>query len=435
MTSGMTAGNVAVVVAVASNGTCTSVTSTPSNTWQPWVFQSLSGSERITNFVARNVASGTNSLVVTCPGASSFVSAMVYELANVTAADVAGSIKGSGGTPSVSTIQPVGTSTEEVIASFYDNNNFVTWAAGIGYTIQAQVNQSGSQFLGVSEDNNTKTGLSGTQTATITGVGSDTWVGTVLTFASTPTPDAADIYITFEGLSNTVKPTLAQLTASAYGVPLTWVAPSSTVFTGATGSQGTTTPAPHQVGATSFTGSGSLGLAYATGTVANDLTASFSIDPSDVSWIGQFKTSIPQNESASNAYTLTRLDNTSGDPQLDYIAPQIQATGSSLILALECPNADGSGTIAISTNTLYYIFVKASHGGGVDNMRVYDSSGVEITTPASGTVAPMTCTSKSGTTGWHTMEFGVNGLESETAGSVISWDNIRVSLQGTALTP
>jgi len=431
-TGNMMAGNVAVVETFSLGGNCTTVSSTPSNTFQLWM-QSTSASNRRAVFVARNVASATNTFVVTCAGASSFVSTIIYELSGVTAADVVGSASGTGGTPSIATITSVGTGTEEVIASIFDISNFVTWLAGSGYTIQGRVNQSGSTWLGASEDNNTKTGLSGVQTATFTGVGSDPWNGTIITLASTSTPDAADTYINFEGLSNTVKPTVAQLQASTYGVPGTWTIGGSSVFTGATASQGTTTPAAHQIGATSLTGSGSLGLAYSTGSATNDLKITFPTTYSNLSWIGQFKTSVPQNDTNLNGYTLTQINDTSGAG--DYAAPQLQANGSSLVMAFECPSANGSGTISIATNTLYYLFVAASHGGGTDNLRIYDSSGTEITTAASGTVAPITCSAKAGTQTWDHITFGVNGAEPESAGHVISFDNVRISYNGTALTP
>src|ERR1700722_1523610 len=159
-----TAGDTLVDIAVANGGTCTSVTSTPSNTFQLWG-NSITGSNRHSIFVARNVAASTTSLVATCAGASSFVSQMVYEVscpATTTAAgDVAGFTTGSGGTPTFTTVNPVGSSAEEVIGSIFDNSNFRTWVAGSGYTLQATVNASGATHLGATVDNNVKTGLSG----------------------------------------------------------------------------------------------------------------------------------------------------------------------------------------------------------------------------------------------------------------------------------
>lgn len=426
LASNMTAGNLAVVVAVANGGTCTSVTSTPSNTFQPWLVQTNGGSNRMTVFVARNVASGTNTLVATCTGATSFVSQMDYEYSNATAADVAGSTTGTGGTPTFTTIQPVGSSVEAVIASIFDNSNFRTWAAGSGFTIQAQVNQSGAQFLGASEDNNTKTGLSGTQSASITGVSTDPWTGSIITVSNVAgTQDAADVNMDFEGLSNGVKPTVSALQNSNHGVPLIWSIGSSTVFTGATGSQGTSFPSGHLMGATNWTGSGSLGLAYATGTATNDLSGTFALSTPSVSWIGQFKTDIPQNDTNLNAYTLTQLNAASA---VDYLAPQLQANGSSLVMALECKTGPGSGTIAISTNTLYYLSLLAVNNSGTHTMKIYDSTGSQVG-------STINCTAEPGATAWTLITFGVNGAEPESGGHVISWDNVRISLTGATLAP
>lgn len=224
LTSNMTAGNTAVSVAVSQAGGCTSVTSTPSNTFQPWFIQTDGGNQRMAVFIARNVASATNTIVATCPGASSWVSQMIYEVSCSTgtaAGDVVGSTTGSGGTPTFTTVNAVGSSAEEVIGSIFDNNNFRTWVAGTGYTLQAEVNSS-SGFLGATEDNNTKTGLSGTQSATITGVSTDGWVGSIIALACSPTQDGADTIVTFEGLTNASNPTVAQLNHSTFGVPVTW---------------------------------------------------------------------------------------------------------------------------------------------------------------------------------------------------------------------
>ncbi len=422
----MAAGNLAVVVAVANGGTCTTVTSTPSNTFKAWLVQTDGASNRHTVFVARNVASGTNTFVATCSGASSFVSQMVYNYSIATAADVAGSATGTGGTPTFTTNLPVGSSSEAVIGSIFDNANFRNWVAGSGYTIQAEVNQSGSNFLGASEDNNTKTGLSGTQSASITGVSTDVWTGSIITVSSVAgTQDAADINVDFEGLTDTVNPTVAALKSSTHGILLTWTASASAHFTGATGSQGATTPAAHLLGASSLTGSGSLGLAYSTGgTTTHDLTARWPVSSEHVSWIGQFKTSLPQNDTNGNAYSMLQVR----DVGSNSLMPQLQANGTKLVIALECTTGP-SGTIDMPSNTLRYVMIDAPDNGGTATMREYDSSGTEV----SG--SPVTCSTAAGVINWFGMDFGITGAEAESSGSVISWDNIRISLTGATLTP
>ena len=492
------------------NSNCTSATASGA-TFLMWQNVSLGGTNDKSILFARNVSSGITTITLNCTGTNS--GAVVYEWSapagEQVAIDAIGSATGTGGTPSVTTIEPVNSSAEAVVASIYDNANFRTLTAGTGYTMQQRVNNSShasnctTTCLIGSATQNTTTGLTGTQTGSITGISTDNWNMAITGLAVTSTQDVADTYITFEGLSNTVSPTVAQLKASTFGVPGTWAQPTSANFTGATGSQGTTTPAAHQVGASSLTGSGSLGLAYATGTVNKDLTWTPPLPTTNFSWIGQFKTSLPQNDTNLNAYTLTQINENAA---ADYLAPQIQANGSALHMLPECESLTGSGSVAIATNTLYYFAVTTAPGAvqgvsvasfagtsgtltftnsatntftsgqsiglsgfsapntglngqtvtvlsagltsttfeaavtgsgyssgagkaaGFHTITVYDSTGAQVGSTT-------TCLAEPQTVSWTLLTFGVNGNEAESSGSVISFDNVRISLTGKTLTP
>jgi hypothetical protein len=365
LTSNVTAGHTLVSIAVANGGTCTSVTSTPSNVFQPWII-SLTGGNRQTVFIARNVASATNAIVAACSGATAFVSQMVYDLscsAGVAAGDVVGGATGTGGTPTVATVNPVGSSAAEVISSIFDTSNFRTWVPGSGNTIQAEVNASGSTYLGASQDNNTKTGLSGVQPGSITGVSTDPWTMTILGLACAGSASNADTIVDFEGLTNASNPTVTQLNNSTFGVPGTWsISNASTVFTGDTGSA-LPLVTPQTIGATTYQSGQTLGLAYNTigGSTGHNITFTFYISYPTISHLWAWETNIPQNDTNGNAYTLDQVNDTS--TFADYVAPQLQANGSSLSIAFECKSATGSGTIPVSTSTQYFPSVVASSGG------------------------------------------------------------------------
>lgn len=235
-------GNTAVVIGLGNSSTCTTATGTGYSflLWQTVV---VSGSNHHSVFIARNITAGSTTVTLNCTGTNS--GAVFYEFSpqsgDVVAGDVIGSATGTGGTPSVSTTNSVGVAVEEVVASLYDNANFRTLSAGSGYTVQKRVNDSShsanctTTCLIASEDNNTKTGLSGTQTGSITGVSSDAWNMSIVGLANTPAQSGADTFINFEGTTNTVNPTTSALNTSTFGIPCVWTASAGAHFTGATG--------------------------------------------------------------------------------------------------------------------------------------------------------------------------------------------------------
>lgn len=212
------------------------------------------------------------------------------------------------------------------------------------------------------------------------------------------------------------------------------------------------------------------------------------------------KTSLPQNDTNTNAYTLNNL--TDGGSN-DYSIPQIQANGTKLVLAQECKSGAGSSTVDLGTNTLVQVSMIANSGAAIASftgtsgtltftttttnpfvsgqglkltgftggntglnaqsvtvlsaglttttfeaavtgsgyasgtgaatathtMRVYNSSGTELTG------SPSTCASVATATNFSHLDFGIDGAETESSGSVISEDNLIISYTGAALSP
>ena len=437
--SPFTAGSVVVVVANANSSTPNSVATTcaggacsPANVFKTWVYQA--SGIRHSVFVARNITGGTDGLSVGFSSGTSYRSVAVYEVANATAADVVGVASGSCAgacAPSVSSFTPSGSTTAEVIASFWENADYRAWTPGTGYTTRASFNLNGSH-LGISEDNNTKTGLSGTLTASVSTTTNLTasWRGSLLSVTNAAgTQDVADSYIDFSGLQDGVTPTSAQLDASVHGVPMaSWVLTGVGTMTGSAASQLDTFPAPHLLGATNWTGGGSMGLKYNTtgSTAAYHITASFLRSTPVVSWIGQFSTDIPQNDTNANAYTITQLNDTGAGA--DYLAPQIQANGSALNMKLECKSGASAGSIPVATNTLYYVFVYGADNAGTNSMKMFNSSGSQVG-------SELTCTAQATAHNWSQIAPGLNGAEPQATGKVIKYDNIRISYTGETMTP
>lgn len=167
-----TAGNALIVITSSDKSTpdtdC-STTSTPSNTWTSAAHVYGGASYGTTGAMyALSVASGTNSIVTSCPGAGGTTTA-VFEVSGITALDTTGSMSAAtGGTCAITTSGSVTASTEYVIAVCNDWNNFNTWSVSSGYTIRNYGFVSGSAYTSVIADNDVRTGLSGTATATFT---------------------------------------------------------------------------------------------------------------------------------------------------------------------------------------------------------------------------------------------------------------------------
>lgn len=429
-----TAGNSLAFLTVSSGNPCTSVTGA-GDTFNLWKDQRQPGTNptHVSVWFASSVGT-SNSFTVTCPSASNFLGAAMWELHNpgsgTTTPDVVGGAIGSGTSISIPTTFSVGAVNEAVLCAAFQATNYTTYSAGGGYT---QDNEffSNSGFLGASEHKTTVTGLSGVQTCAMTAGSGFFWSGAIATFSNSAAQGSANDLLGFEGLSNTVAPTVATLTASIYGpgggTSLSgfnqWVVTNThSSLTGSTSAQLHNLVTSQQIGASSYDGSGSLGLQYATGTGGDSIQWA---PPSAVNTASMgywFKTDIPQNESVSNAYSLGQIVMGAADA----VNPQIQASGSALSFKLECRFGPSGGSVSIATNTTYWVTVQAKTNGGactegtncnLHSMAVYDTSGAQVG-------STLTCSSKSGNNPITSFQVGISGAESESAGHNIWFDDV-----------
>jgi hypothetical protein len=435
-----TAGSTLVFMTFSNGSQCTSVTGA-GDTFMLWQQQNQPGTNPnwAAVYVAENVGT-SNSFTITCPGSSSFLGAGVYELANVNTADVTGGGIGSTTTMSVSTTFAVGSSTEYCVASMDQMTNFITIAAGAGYTLDAKYTFGAGNFVGASEHINTVTGLSGVQTATMTQNTANFYSAAIVCLSKSAAQGSANDLIDFEGLTNTVAPTVAALTSSIHGPaggatlsgPATWVVhnPGASI-TGSTSGQLHNLLTNQQIGATSYTGSGSLGFQYATGTAGDYIQWSLPQSVNTVSVGYWIKTDIPQNESVSNAYSLGQLLQGASDA----VNPQIHdLSGSALTIGLECRFAGSAVNIPIATNTVYWLTMQGVTNAGactpgtncaLDSLSIYDTTGAQVGSTA-------TCSSESGNNPFVSVQIGISGGESQSAGHNIWIDDVEVNfISGT----
>jgi hypothetical protein len=261
----------------------------------------------------------------------------------------------------------------------------------------------------------------------------------IVTLANAAAQGNANSFIDFEGLSNTVAPTVAQLTSSIHGpaggtsLPgfASWTVHNpGASLTGATAGQLHNLVTNQQVGATSYTGSGSLGFQYATGTAGDYIQWSLPLSVNTVSVGYWIETDIPQNESNTHAYSLGQLTQGASDA----VNPQIQASGSALDIALECRFGPSGSTIPIATSTVYWLTMQGKTNPGactpgtncaLDSLSLYNTSGVQVG-------STITCSSESGNNPFASIEIGISGGESESAGHNIWTDDVEVNyISGT----
>lgn len=435
--SATTAGNTAYLAGLGSSSVCSSATmgvgGSVVDTFLLWQTLQISGSDNQGIFIARNISAGNTEVDLNCTGANSGAFFLEYSpsAGNVVAADVIGMAGGTSGTPSATTVNPVGLATGEVIGTMFDNSAFHALTAGTGYTMQKKINDSGgtsksnctTTCLAGVETNTVKTSLSGTQTATMTGpTGSDNRNMSVVALFNTPAQDPADTIINFEGCSDGVAPTVSCLNTSTFGVPGVWSSLSPTNMTASIGAQMTLVNS-HQIGATAYTGSGSLGLRYATGTPFIGYRFTFYVGHPSVSMLYAIQTSLPQNCTNLDAYSLEEIENSTG---ADFYMGQLQCNGSAIHLFQECGTGTGSQNYAFASNTKFYIYNKAVNNAGTSSMMLFDSTGAQVGTTS-------TCTAVAGTNNFTRINFGITGAESEHTGSNIDIDNMLISYGGASL--
>jgi hypothetical protein len=430
--SGATAGDSIVVFGnSAFLDFCTSVTSTPSNTWINWGTASNNVSANETVFVATNVASGTNSIVATCSGSTEEGIGMVEVSPSIP--DVIGTTFATGTAVSIPTANAVGAAKEYIVAAGWNITGTGTWTAGTGYTerefLCLDSISCSTTYYGMMEDANTTSGLSGVQTATMTSGTSRAWVGSILTMAPTVTQDAnVTNYINWDGLSNTVEPTNAQLTSSQYGPQGTWnLTEETSALTGTTASNACTAMTSFTLGATNWIGTESpTQLLYTTVTGGADILYTLPSAYSSLSWGGCITTNIPQNETSGHRYSLTTLNTTTQGN--DYNDPQIRTTGSTLNLFLECPAAtQSSSDIVIGTtpNTYWYTVQAVTGGTGHNHqLAIYNpTTGAQVG-------STLTCVSETGPYNWNGIEPGDTGSETEATGDLITFGPIKICTDG-----
>ena len=407
--------------------TC-SASSTPSNTWTVESISYYTGQSGVTyQIVAFNVASGTNSVVVTCPGASA-VAFSGFNISNVNTVDVLGTLATGSASTSVSipTNGSVGSSTEYVLATAFDWNNYNTWTAGTGYTIEQENyrNDSTSSYTGAYEDINTKTGLSGVQTATMTKSVNATFTGGIMTFSQSPAQGNAQTLVDWSGLVNGSAPTTAELYSSTHGILGIPPWNIGNLLTGLYGSNAgpyCTYFTPIQLGATLYNGQGKNLLDIGTYTTSAYVGYSLATPQPTVSVGYCVEFSIPQNDSSSHAYPLTLIGKQGG---ADYVDTVIQPNGTSLNLGFEVEGEGHTGSIAVSTNTPYWI-TNLYVENGTHKMAVYNgTTGAQV-----GSTISVTDNGSSSLA--DTIEIGITGSEIGVIGYDVYFGPVEINFGGT----
>ncbi len=165
-----------LIVVLVANGSACTVTSTPSNVFSASVSTTDSQGITLGSYYSGSVAANTNAIRISCYG---YPYAAVLDVSGVSTLDQTGVANATNEFTSVTTSGAVTASTEYVVSAAEVSNAAPTFVAGPGYTNQLRFFANFAQVA----DKNTRTGLSGAQTATFdSGQVGATWASLILTF-------------------------------------------------------------------------------------------------------------------------------------------------------------------------------------------------------------------------------------------------------------
>lgn len=179
--SNVKAGNLLVACA-STQDIFSSIADNQNNVWRFAGKANVGGSHAHCWYVQRAKAGATT---VTIGDASGFVVVSVLEVSGFWILDQIGRATGTGVNVSISTRDAVDDPNAFVVAYAHEWDNYATWTAGSGYTMEVLADGNGSGYITAMQ---TKTARgTGVITATMTkNFPADTWLGFIMTFRSTP---------------------------------------------------------------------------------------------------------------------------------------------------------------------------------------------------------------------------------------------------------
>lgn len=229
--------------------------------------------------------------------------------------------------------------------------------------------------------------------------------------------------VTFEG-TNTVAPTastLASTTAGFWGTSSAgWTCTNThTDLTYSTSGQLHNFLTNKWVNGTNSTGSGSTGFQFATGSNGDGCSLTFQGSYTTMSVGFWMKWDIADTDLLTNAYSMLSVTDGGG---ADYANIQLQPTGTTMTMRLECKSGLSSN-LTVTTNTTYWVTWSRTTSSGTDNFRVYDTSGSQLISSS--------CAAQSGSHPANLVIVGNTGAESMTSGKHIWFDDLVIDVSGT----
>lgn len=288
----------------------------------------------------------------------------------------------------------------------------------------------------------------------------ETWIEPAATSTNTPFTSASDVYrdqqvaylpssaaagveplsmfIDMEGLTNGSAPTAAAMAASTRGIDINssaWICQNTdSMLTGSTSGQLHNLLNSVWVNGTTYSGSGTLG--FQVSTIAGSPTGADNcnltigaVNSMTVSYI--LETDIPQNETNGNQYSINQIGTTGGVGE--QCNPFITANGSAISIKAEHHGGGSSNSIAIATNTIYFVQEQLISGTSC-TIRIWDTTNTELSgSPiiCSTAAAGHQCVSDFSTGTPNQFEIGITGAELESAAHHIWTDDVKLDTTGS----
>ena len=259
-----------------------------------------------------------------------------------------------------------------------------------------------------------------------------TTVGTTTQFSSNDCysqnvimyPTSPNSIIYWSAGSNGTIPTTSNLSAGTFGIlgqsSSNWFLDGNNFTYTNSGEPAYTFQNPFSIVGTTYTGTGTYTLQYATNSSAPGGSVIVKIPPQPSYSIGYaVEWSIPDTDAFNNRYSLSSVGTVGGT---DYIDAQLVTQGNSMCMAFEVNGGGDTGCITVHANTVYFLTMQYNNGG-MHQMTLFDSSGNSLGT--------LTHADQGGNYPAAQVRIGVTGAELESSGYDIWFGPVIINSNAT----
>jgi IPT/TIG domain/Bacterial Ig-like domain (group 2) len=237
-------------------------------------------------------------------------------------------------------------------------------------------------------------------------------------------PTSPNSIVYWSAGSNGTIPTTSNLSAGTFGIlgqsSSNWFLDGNNYTYTNSGEPAYTFQNPFSIAGTTYTGTGTYTLQYATNSSVRGGSVIIKIPPQTSYSIGYaVEWNIPDTDAFNNRYSLSSVEASGG---ADYIDAQLVTQGNSMCMAFEVNGGGDTGCITVHANTVYFLTMQYNNGG-IHKMTLFDSSGTSLGT--------ITHADQGGNYPAAQVRIGVTGAELESSGYDIWFGPVIINSNAT----